>query len=257
MTPLPDGVRRAAASAAGIAVATVGLSSCKNGGGIGIVDPPPPPLSCNAVSSGQSIVATASRDSDLVTITLRHVANSNNTFATSWSVTRVGDVSDAALVSVSAPRGGTLDSVVVVLRIPVTGGAPRATFTFEGNLYGYNTAPCAVKRIFTVTLTQGGVQVSQLSLDQLPLPARQRAEIVLASRDEGSVVLEAFTPFTGAMSVSWDVSAGELDARDRRRVRWTLPSDPGVYLAELALDYGEDGMSYDALMLEVTAAFES
>lgn len=251
MTPVPDGVRRAAVSAAGIAVATVGLSSCKNGGGLGAVDPPPPPLTCNTVSSGQAIVASAKRSDDLITVTLRHVANTANSYANSWSVTRVGDVTDAALVSVSTPRANTLDSVDVVLRIPVTGGTPRPQFTFEGTLRGFDGVTCAVKRVFTVTLTQTGVDVAQLSLDQLPLPARQRAEIVLASRDERTVRLEAFTPFTGAMSIAWDVSAGVLDATDQRRVMWTLPSEPGVYLAELALDYGEDGMAYDALMLEV------
>lgn len=254
MTPLSDGVRRAAASAASIAVATVGLSSCKNGGGLGAVDPPPPPLTCNTVSSGQAIVASATRSDDLVTVTLRHVANTSREAASWWSVTRVGDVTDASLVSVSTPRGGTLDSVDVVLRLPLTGGTPRPTFTFEGVLHGLSGVSCAVKRVFTVTLTETGVQVAQLSLDTLPLPARQRAEIVLASREASSVLLQAFTPFTGAMKIAWEVSAGTLDASDRASVRWSLPAEPGVYLAELALDYGEDGVAYDALMLEVTDA---
>jgi len=64
---------------------------------------------------------------------------------------------------------------------------------------------------------------------------------------------EAHTTYANAYRVAWEVTGGELDASDAWRVQWTLPSTPGIYQAELLLDYGADGVAFDALMLEVTA----
>jgi hypothetical protein len=52
--------------------------------------------------------------------------------------------------------------------------------------------------------------------------------------------------------VSWEVTGGELDASTGAQVQWTLPTVPGIYQAEVLLDYGADGIAFDALMLEVT-----
>jgi len=49
------------------------------------------------------------------------------------------------------------------------------------------------------------------------------------------------------------VTGGELDASAAQRVQWTLPTRPGIYQAEVLLDYGADGIAFDTLMLEVTS----
>lgn len=47
------------------------------------------------------------------------------------------------------------------------------------------------------------------------------------------------------------MSAVTIDDPGARRVRWTLPEEPGVYQAELLVDYGPDGLAVDTVMLEV------
>ena len=85
----------------------------------------------------------------------------------------------------------------------------------------------------------------------LPLSARDSARIALVSREANVVELAAGTTFAGPSDVSWAVSGGKLDATAGSPVRWTLPAEPGIYQAELVIDYGEAGLAIDQLMLEV------
>jgi hypothetical protein len=47
------------------------------------------------------------------------------------------------------------------------------------------------------------------------------------------------------------LAAGELDVSAGPNVRWTLPAEPGIYQAELVVDYGADGFAFDVLLLEL------
>jgi hypothetical protein len=94
--------------------------------------------------------------------------------------------------------------------------------------------------------------VTVASADDLPLGARQQARIGLVSREGHDAVLEASTPFTGPQTASWTVTGGQLLAEVGGRMRWRLPAEPGLYQAELVIDYGSLGLSFDALALEVT-----
>jgi hypothetical protein len=127
----------------------------------------------------------------------------------------------------------------------VTSGA----FTVRGTLGGYGRGTCAVSRTFRFTLGPTGVVVA--AADELPLSARQQARIALLGRDGRDVELEATTPFRGAQTVTWTVTGGEMLSRDGARLRWRLPAEAGLYQAEVVIDYGALGLSFDTLALEV------
>ncbi|MCC6927970.1 MAG: hypothetical protein IT359_03155 [Gemmatimonadaceae bacterium] len=242
-----DGLRKAAAGAAGVAMATAGLSSCKNGngGGLGAVDPAPPPLQCNSVSGGQTMQATASLTPDSVIVEIRNVTPNGV-----WLTPRITAVSGGAIGRITTPPDGSAAPFVVAF--PFGGASTLSiTFTFEGALTSGGGESCTFRRNFIVTATRNSATVAQVTLDALPLPARQRAEIILAEQVGRRVVLRAQTPYRGAHLRTWDVSAGTLSDTTSDAVTWMLPDAPGIYAAELALDYGDDGMAFDALMLEV------
>ncbi len=242
-----DGMRKAAAGAAGVAMATVGLSSCKNGngGGLGAVDPAPPPLQCNSVNTGQTLQATVSTKTDSVVVEIR-----NFTPMATWRGVRITSVSGAAIGRITTPADGSRDPFVVAF--PFAGAASLSvTFTFEGTLADDTGTSCAFKRNFIVTAVPGSATVAQVTLDALPLPARQRAEIMLSEQVGRRVVLQAQTPYRGKHTRNWAVSGGTLSDDASTTVTWTLPDAPGIYAAELALDYGDDGLAFDTLTLEV------
>jgi hypothetical protein len=237
---IKDQAKRIAAGAS-VALATSGLSNCHDNGA---VDPPPPPLECDTVDTGQSLAATASLHADTVEVAVRNVLGYG-----SWRVDGVSDVVGATLVSVHLPQSAA-DSLTVVLRL-ADETTTQVSFAVAATLTGYSGESCAVARTFHVTLSGTGVQVSLRDADTLPLPARQHAEIALA-RQEGRVVrLEARTAYDGRQLASWSVSDGVLDAGSGPVVHWTLPAEPGIYQAELVLDFGADGLAFDTLLLEV------
>jgi hypothetical protein len=225
-----------------VAIATSGLSNCNDNGA---VDPAPPPLQCNTLNAGQTLTASATRSADSVDITIRNT----HAFST-WRVDRVVVVSGATILSTRVPAPGSTEPLGIVLRLnsPTTA---QVTFTLEATLLGPAADTCSVQRTFNATISPTGVQVSLADADRLPLAARQRAEIVLANQAENVVELHARTLYQGARDVSWSVTDGQLDTNAGPMVRWTLPRVPGIYQAELVIDFGDDGFAFDILLLEV------
>ena len=227
--------RKTLVAGTSVALATAGLSSCIDGGA---VDPPPPPLECNTVDNGESLTATAVLTGREMTVTIRNASSST------W-----------ASVAVTAVAGGTVRPVhpaePLVFVIDLTDATvTRGSFNLSGTLEGFGGTRCGVARGFTFTIGSGGVVVAS-TLD-LPLPARQQAHIGLVGREGDEVLLEATTPFTGRQAVSWSVTGGTVLAQDGNRLRWRLPTEPGLYQAELVIDYGPQGLSFDTLALEVS-----
>lgn len=238
---IKDQAKRAAASAS-VALATSGLSSCHDNGA---VDPLPPPLQCSTVDMGQSLVVAATLDGDTVEVVI------TNGVPASWSVEGVSNVSGGTLLDVQLPEQG-FDALRV--RFDVAGAATaEITFTVAATITGLAGEVCPLLRTFHVTVSDGGVQVSLRDADDLPLPARQHAKIVLAHREGRVVRLEASTPWNGIRSESWSVSHGTMDAASGPTMRWTLPDEAGIYQAELVLDFGPHGLAFDTLLLEVVA----
>lgn len=74
---------------------------------------------------------------------------------------------------------------------------------------------------------------------------------VVLARSGRVVELAASTAFAGPREVSWSVSGGTLDLAAGSPVHWTLPAEPGIYLAEAVIDDGLAGLAIDRLLLEV------
>lgn len=228
--------RRSKTLAAGttVALATAGLSSCNDNGA---VDPPPPPLECNSVNAGQTLSATATVTGRSLRITIRKSSAGTRGYVALTSV--VGGTAQPVAL------GDPLVAEITLTDATVTSGS----FLFNGGL-GVSGGVCNVIRTFRFTIESGTVTVA--SADDLPLPARQQARIGLVERSGAEVVLEATTPYTGAQTVSWSVSGGTMLSQAGPRLRWRLPTEPGLYQAELVIDYGDGGLSFDTLALEVS-----
>jgi len=232
------------AAGASVALATSGLSNCRDGGG-GVVDPPPPPLQCDLLDMGQSLAATATRAADTVRVDVRSTLGYET-----WQVNRVAAGSGATLLSARLPSAHTREHLEVTLRLD-SDSTTTASFTIAATLYGLSDDTCSLERTFHLALSDGGVQVSLGAGDPLPLAARQRAAIMLAGRTGRVVELVADTQWPGERDVSWTVSDGSLDTSTGPAVRWTLPAAAGIYQAELVIDYGAAGLAIDTLLLEV------
>ena len=239
---LKDRVRKAAAGAAGVAVATTGLSNCTDNGA---VDPVPPPIQCNTVNAGQSLDASATRSGDTVKVTLIQRAQA------SWAVLRVANVTNATIAELILPPSNSTDPLKLSLKLD-SPGTTTASFRVEARLYSSQGVTCDVARTFTLTINDGTIQIALVPADPLPLAARQKAEIVLGGGSGRTVELQARTHYWGVYTAHWAVTGGSLDRSDGPRVRWTLPVEPGIYQAELLLDYGADGLAMDVLPMEVS-----
>jgi hypothetical protein len=223
-------------AAASAALATSGLSSCTHGGA---VDPPPPPLECSTVNMGQSLVARAGRVGTTVAIDIAQPL-------ATWTKADVTALTGASLTSLTVSP-----SLRIVLEL-ADAATTSVTFTVDGVLSGVDGGTCPSRRTFMLSLDgTGGVTIASNGHDGLPLAARQQARIVLVEREGSEVELQADTPFRGARTIQWAVTAGEVVHREGGRLRWKLPPEPGFYQAELVVDYGDSGLSVDTLAFEV------
>lgn len=232
---------KATAAATSVAIATSGLSNCTNGGA---VDPVPPALECNTVSAGQSLTATVTRSADTAQVTVR-----NTEPFTTWRVLGLSNVMGGTIIDTVLPS--PVEGSTLVVTIQLAAAAPtQVSFAIAAEIRSiFNSRVCGVTRTIMVTVTATTADVV-IRGDPLPLPARQRAEIVLVARDGRTVELAARTLYRGESQAQWTVTAGDIVA-DGPRLRWTLPEAKGMYQAELVVDYGADGFAIDAMPFEV------
>jgi hypothetical protein len=219
-----------------VTAATLGLTTCTNGGG-GVVDPPPPPpLVCADANMGQNLKAVGERQGLVLTVS---IYPDRAHFSEPLLVTDVvGATLDSLVVSSQAVLSFTLDSLTTT----------SVTFTLSGS-FDLNAGPCAFTRVFIVTIDGGDVTVA-VRHREFPIGLGSDVRIVLLARDGLSVRLEA-RGLDGAMP-AWHVTGGEFQAIDGAEIIWRLPSDPGLYQAELVVDRGNRGPVFDALCVEVT-----
>ena len=230
---IKDKARKVAAGAS-VALATSGLSTCHDNGA---VDPPPPPLECNTVDQGESLTATATVTGTELQVTI------HNSSGARWVTAAI-----TAVVGGSARPVALGEPLTVVIDL-TSPSVTEGSFHLSGELRGVGN-PCAVSRTFTFRIEADGVVVALAN--ELPLAARQQARIILVGRDGHDVHLKATTPFRGAAVVRWSVTGGEIVSEEDARVHWRLPKAAGLYQAELVIDYGLSGLSFDSLAFEVS-----
>jgi len=222
-----------------VAIASVGLSTCSDNGA---VDPVPPPLRCDIADRGQTLSATATINSTAIRV---EITTSTNVVATFREPVTIRDLVGVRLVE--ALLAGSL-RVIVDLELEDP-DATTAQFTLDGLLANLDTF-CRVTRVFTITIDNGRALVSEVQ-KRLPLGRMENAAIILVRREGLTVELET-RGVAENDRVSWTVNAGEATTRARDGILWQLPSEPGIYRAEVLVDGGDTGFGFDTLALEVT-----
>lgn len=246
------GIKRRAkqATAAGVALATGGLSGC---GESVVVDPPPPPLACNTVDQGQSLVAAAERVDRAVTLRVRQSPNAPGQSYARWKSADVTDPVAVSVVNVVIGPEGVFEDLLITLLLD-SDTTRTASFTLRGVLSGYDGGECQVTRTFTITVDGQSVIVARLEVPShgLPLPSREPAQIVVTEQEGREVRLLAHTHYDGPRRTRWAVTGGTISSEVDDRVSWLLPADPGLYQVRLVVDYGAGGLAVDNVVVEVT-----
>lgn len=236
------GQAKRAAAAAGIGLATTGLSSCIDNGA---VDPPPPPFSCTDVSQpAQFRAIVAELTGTELRVQVETLAAQSN-----WQNVTVTNLTNATLDSISVENPFVLSVTVTLDSIQVT------TVSFEINAtlidpFGGATT-CQITRTLAVDIASQTVTVAQADVGSLPLPVLEQPRITVLARTPTHLHLEAQSGVAGAEPV-WAVTAGTITPTDVRRATWELPPEPGFYQAEVTVDYGDGGVGFDVLAVEVT-----
>lgn len=239
------GKAKRAAAAAGIGLATTGLSSCTDNGA---VDPPPPPFSCSDVSQPsqyRAVVASLTGTDLQVDVQTLHWYS-----PALWQNISITNLTNATFDSISvesplAPRVFlTLDNdqvASVVFDISATLVDPFGSAT-----------TCQITRTLTVDIANQTVTVSQNHLPALPLPVLEQPRITVLARTPTHLHLEAQSSVAGSGGEPvWTATAGTITPTGSRRAKWELPPEPGFYQAEVTLDYGDGGVGFDVLAVEV------
>ena len=234
---------RATASAITIAAATSGLTNCD---GTGAVDPAPPPLLCDSVGTGQTLQAQVTLiATDTISVEVRNVGFYD------WAVDSVTVVSGGAIEDLVLPQDNTGSLSVLSFRLVLDEGSTSAEFRVYATTSDLEKT-CLIFRQFSVSSDGSTATVTLAPRSELPLSARHGVTIQLLAREGRVVTLEARTGYPGQKEARWSVPVGEVTEGPRDRVAWTLPEAPGIYQAEVVLDFGLDGVAFDALAVEVS-----
>lgn len=224
----------------GVAIATLGLSTCIDNGA---VDPAPEPFECSGNSASKDLSATAEVNAEgRIVVRLFH---SGEASATWKSAPKIEDVTSATVASAAFEAED--QSIYRVVLEPAQ-GATTGTFHVVGTFTG-DDVDCPVDRVLTFTIDSSGVTVARR--DDLPLGTRARAAISIERHEGQEVHLAATGAFAGA-TLGWTATAGAVETGADGRARWRLPEAPGLYQIELLVDRGREGLHIDTLTLEVT-----
>lgn len=226
------------AAALSVGLATSGLSSCTDNGA---VDPPPPPFACTAnTMAGLELDASLARQGTTLTVTIGNFTDSR------WTSAGVRNAVNVMVTSLEIAPGSfsTLTLMLELTDETVTGGSFELVATLEGD-----GISCEVTRRFEFSLAD--LSIGSTVVPLLPLASRDSACIVALAREGNVLVLAARSDHRGERTVEWTATAGTLEAQPDDSVRWALPEAPGMYQVEVVMDYGDDGVGFDALAVEV------
>jgi len=238
------------AAATGVVLATGSLSSC---GEEIAVDPPPPPLACNTVDQGQSLVATAERVDRALTVMMRQLTDQDGQWFAQWKSVEVIEPEGVAVANIVTGPDGAYDAVLITLLLE-SDATTAASFRLRGVVYGYGGVECTVSRTFTITIDGQNVVVAQRQAPThgLPLASREPAAIVVTGRSEGRIEFRAHTNHRGSHEARWSVTGGTIEPEVGDRASWQPPVEAGLYQVRLVVDYGPDGLAVDNATFEVT-----
>jgi hypothetical protein len=231
----------------GVALASVGLTTCSD---CGSVDPVPPPLQCNEVEQGRWLSVEGSQQGTRLVVTITSTADADAVWKEGTA--KVRDLQGVKLVKVEVDAGSYARGLIVQLDLE----SPATTtgrFTLEGVLADIrNNVECTVVRTFAITRNNDGGSYMTIAQRRPELPLRRHgpAHIEVMARRELEVVLRGHG--TAPRTLAWTASGGEIVKRSSEVVRWRLPAVPGFYQVELLVDHGEEGLAFDTLIVEVS-----
>jgi hypothetical protein len=221
-----------------VTLGTAGLTSCITSGS---VDPPPPPPRCENLNAQRDLSPSVGNEGGVLVASIQYVGRE----ASAVREARVSLVDGATLKQVSVLQPSRIVRVELVTNTPLPS---RIVFVLEGT---FEADPaCPFQRSFTIT-TDGGLRITESRL-ALPFAAQPRAAIVVRERHGSRVTLAAIAEPPGRHQ-AWSVSGGRFELDAAGRMVWQLPSEPGLYQAELFVDHGQDGFAFDTLALELHA----
>lgn len=225
-----------------VSLGTAGLSNCGSGG---VVDPPPPPLTCTQLDFFRDLSASVSAGGDSFLVRIAYVGREPATWRTLPGVTQL---EGATLREVR--RGNDPSREVIVELVPSSPLPPRISFVLEGALASVGTAgTCLFQRGFTIF--PAGPSIAD-TRPALPFDTQAVAAIVVTHREGREVGLQAEAQPAGR-TIVWTVTGGRFRTQGDGIV-WTLPVEAGLYQAELLVDHGDDGFAFDTLTVEVHRA---
>lgn len=247
MMDITKRTKRIATGVAGVALASAG---CSCGHDNGAVDPAPEPLVCtDEVNQGDHLDAYGT-----LTGTTLEVEISQGRYWSGWVEARILNPQNVTVTDVKVPDKGSGHLLQLDLELTdasVTAGSFTVHAKLEDASGRGSQEPCDITRTFTFTITGARVQLAELGADRLPLSARHRTAIAMVNRGARTVELEARTTFAGKCRTAWTVSGGVLVSAEGSRARWQLPDQKGFYQAQVITDFGDEGLAFDSLNLEV------
>lgn len=227
--------------AGGVAIATLGLSTCTDNGA---VDPAPPPFECTPSGAGGDLSASGSIQNGNI---IADISYFGEAFAAWKDPPQITDLQGATLLNATF-TDSSKNTFRVVLKPEQ--GTNTGSFHVIGTITGDGT-DCPADRVFTFTVSGSSVQIALR--DVMPLGSKARASIAITRREGHEVELAAAgAGVVSGATLGWSATAGAIEPAAEGRVRWTLPEVPGLYQVELLVDRGRDGVHIDTLTLEVT-----
>ena len=233
----------------GLAAATlgsVGLTACDPG----------PPMTCDSYRDAELITAATWDGSILEIRVVDSCTKTTYSPCPRWSDVSLHDLVGAELGQIQLIDAG----VVIQLRAGVDGGvdggvpAPHGSFSvrFTMSVADSNSptpGPCAtIDRTFTFAIENGQAVVEE-KVASMPFGPGSDVRIAVVPQEGTTVVLQPATRRRGA--AKWNVSGGVLATSSEGQASWTLPEEPGVYMAELVMTGGAQGLGRDLLVVEV------
>lgn len=235
----------------GLAVTAFGCAAPSRG--CAVVDPVPPPLKCELLSA-KDLQADGwiDKQPNLWTLRIRLTLprfDSDPVYLAVEVSDLTGEIAGRTATVEYDDYGADGAEPVIVIPIPMGPLPSNGTLKVRAVVDNEGRTSCPLERVLTLSIAQDQVLVT--SADQLPLRERHSARIRVAERTDEALILEARTRHPGPCRFGWSATGGCIEAAEGPLVIWRLPREPGLHQAQLIADFGEQGLAFDTLTVEV------